>query len=305
VALLRHNLRENVAEPLEADSLALTLARRALGPRTTHAANASVGRQRLVDRIKLLLASDLARRWSLGEIAAEVRGSPVYLTQVFQQVEGLPLYRYQLRLRLARALDLLAQYSDLTTLSLDLGFSSHSHFSAASPGLRAFALGFQAVGVASLGPVDKVAKDFDSDALSRVVYWSHPTSCPWRAMSWLRNLCRFGRNSMRIRSGSDGGKTVEVCCDECAQKLKEAHASVTAARGLSDGGIIAAEPVVQHRAEEFGRCCPRKAARPLQHLDAGGAGPSPTAVPRRSRRVAGRSQTQTALPMASAFRSPW
>ena len=58
-------------------------------------------------------------------------GSPVYLTQVFQQVEGLPLYRYQLRLRLARALDLLATYDDLTALSLDLGFSSHSHFSAA------------------------------------------------------------------------------------------------------------------------------------------------------------------------------
>jgi hypothetical protein len=27
-----------------------------------------------------------------------------------------------------------------------------------------------------------------------------------------------------------GGKTVEVCCDECAQKLKEAHASAAAGR---------------------------------------------------------------------------
>ena len=131
VALLRHTLHRNIAEPLEAESLALTLVQRVLGPRTTHAAGASIGRQRLVDRIKLVLASDLARRWTLAEIATEVRGSPVYLTQVFQQVEGLPLYRYQLRLRLARALDLLAQYDDLTTLSLDLGFSSHSHFSAA------------------------------------------------------------------------------------------------------------------------------------------------------------------------------
>ncbi|HEU4994038.1 MAG TPA: helix-turn-helix domain-containing protein [Gemmatimonadaceae bacterium] len=130
VALLRHSLRRRIAEPLEAESLALTLAQRALGPRTTHPAGASVGRQRLVDRVKLVLASDLGRRWTLAEIAAEVRGSPVYLTQVFQQVEGLPLYRYQLRLRLARALDLLAQYDDLTALSLDLGFSSHSHFSA-------------------------------------------------------------------------------------------------------------------------------------------------------------------------------
>jgi AraC family transcriptional regulator len=131
VALLRHSLCEKIAEPLEAESLALTLVRRALGPHTTHAAGASRGRQRLVDRTKLVLASDPARRWTLAEIAAEVRGSPVYLTQVFQRVEGLPLYRYQLRLRLARALDLLAQYDDLTTLGLDLGFSSHSHFSAA------------------------------------------------------------------------------------------------------------------------------------------------------------------------------
>ncbi len=131
VALLRHSLREKTAESLEAESLALTLVTRALGPRTTHAAGATVGRQRLVDRIKLVLASDLARRWTLADIASEVRGSPVYLTQVFQQVEGVPLYRYHLRLRLARGLDLLAQYDDLTVLSLDLGFSSHSHFSAA------------------------------------------------------------------------------------------------------------------------------------------------------------------------------
>jgi AraC family transcriptional regulator len=131
VALIGHSLRHNIAEPLEAESLALALVQRALGLRTTHAAGASVGRQLLVDRAKLVLTSDLARRWTLAEIAAEVRCSPVYLTQVFQQVEGLPLYRYQLRLRLARALDLLAHYDDLTTLSLDVGFSSHSHFSAA------------------------------------------------------------------------------------------------------------------------------------------------------------------------------
>jgi AraC family transcriptional regulator len=131
VALLRHSLRLNSAEPLEGESMALTLARRALGPRTVHAPAATAGRRRLVDRTKLVLASDLARRWTLAEIAAEVGGSPVYLTQVFKQVEGLPLYRYQLRLRLARALDLLPQYDDLTSLGLDLGFASHSHFTTA------------------------------------------------------------------------------------------------------------------------------------------------------------------------------
>jgi AraC-like DNA-binding protein len=131
VALLRHSVRQGIAEPLEAESLAVTLARRALGARTAHVPGASAGRQRLADRAKLVLASDPARRWTLAEIAAEVGHSPVYLTQVFQQVEGLPLYRYQLRLRLARALELLPQYDDLTSLSLDLGFYSHSHFSTA------------------------------------------------------------------------------------------------------------------------------------------------------------------------------
>jgi AraC family transcriptional regulator len=129
VAVLRHGLREGIAEPLEAESLALTLVQRALGPRTSHAAGASFGRQRLVDRAKLVLAGDPSRRWKLDEIGAAVGVSPVYLTQAFQQVEGMPLYRYQLRLRLARALDLIPEYDDLTRLALDLGFSTHSHFS--------------------------------------------------------------------------------------------------------------------------------------------------------------------------------
>jgi AraC-like DNA-binding protein len=130
-ALLRHSLNSGVMEPLEAETLTLALVRRALGERTSHVAAGSVGRQKLVDRAKLVLSSDLGRRWTLTEIAAEVGVSPVYLTQVFQQVEGLPLYRYQLQLRLARALDLLGGHIDLTGLALDLGFSSHSHFSAA------------------------------------------------------------------------------------------------------------------------------------------------------------------------------
>lgn len=130
VALLRHSLREGIAEPLEGESLALTLVHRALGPRTTHAAASSGGRQRLVDRAKVVLGRDLARRWTLAEVATEVGVSPVYLTQSFRQVEGVPLYRYQMRLRLARALDLLAQYDDLAALGQDLGFSSHSHFAA-------------------------------------------------------------------------------------------------------------------------------------------------------------------------------
>jgi AraC-like DNA-binding protein len=76
-----------------------------------------------------VLASDLGRRWTLADIAALVGVSPVYLTQLFRQIEGLPLYRYQLQRRLARALDRLGERVDLTELALDLGFSSYGHFS--------------------------------------------------------------------------------------------------------------------------------------------------------------------------------
>jgi AraC family transcriptional regulator len=130
-ALVRHRLARGTTETLEAEDLILSLVSRALGKRTSYAASGSVGRQKLVDRAKLVLSSDLGRRWTLAEIGSAVGVSPVYLTQVFRQVEGLPLYRYQLQLRLARALDLLDDCSDLTSLALDLGFSSYSHFSTA------------------------------------------------------------------------------------------------------------------------------------------------------------------------------
>ena len=131
VALLRHSLRNGVIESLEAETLMFTLVRRAMGLNAKYSSSASHGHRKLAERTKLVLTSDLSRRWTLAEIAAETGGSPVYLTQVFQQVEGMPLYKYQMQLRLARALDLIHQYDDLSALGLDLGFSSHSHFSAA------------------------------------------------------------------------------------------------------------------------------------------------------------------------------
>lgn len=131
VALLRHGLASGGIEALEAESLALALAARSLGPGTAEATRAMPARRRLVDRAKVLLSDDPGRRWTLAAIASEVGGSPVYLTQAFRQVEGIPLYRYHLRLRLARALDLVVDCEDVSALAMDLGFSSHSHFSAA------------------------------------------------------------------------------------------------------------------------------------------------------------------------------
>jgi len=37
--------------------------------------------------------------------------------------------------------------------------------------------------------------------------------------------CELDENSIKVKLG---GKIVEVCCDECARKLREAHASAAA-----------------------------------------------------------------------------
>ena len=36
--------------------------------------------------------------------------------------------------------------------------------------------------------------------------------------------CKLDSNFIKVKIG---GKAVEVCCDDCARKLKEAHASTT------------------------------------------------------------------------------
>jgi hypothetical protein len=39
--------------------------------------------------------------------------------------------------------------------------------------------------------------------------------------------CALDGNATQVKIG---GKTVEVCCDECAHKLREAHTSATAVK---------------------------------------------------------------------------
>lgn len=83
---------------------------------------------RAVRRAKEYLHSHGFDRLSLSQIAAAVGVSPVYLSNEFARTEGLPLYQYQLYLRLVRSLSDLRDCDDITGLALDLGFSSHSHF---------------------------------------------------------------------------------------------------------------------------------------------------------------------------------
>lgn len=85
----------------------------------------------LIKRVKLMLQELATEPLSLQQLAETLGVTPVYLTQAFSRAEGMPLYRYQLHLRLGRAMAELPTTDDITTLALDLGFSSHSHFTTA------------------------------------------------------------------------------------------------------------------------------------------------------------------------------
>ena len=88
-------------------------------------------RNELVERAKRYLSSAAYGRVEVSAVARAVGVSPSYLTRVFRAAENVSLYRYELNLRLARAASLLGSSDDLGRLALDLGFSSHSHFSTA------------------------------------------------------------------------------------------------------------------------------------------------------------------------------
>jgi AraC-like DNA-binding protein len=82
-------------------------------------------------RAKEFLEAELANPIRLRDVGRAAGASPAYLTNIFRRVEGVSLHRYLTQLRLARALAVLPQADDLTALALGIGFSSHSHFSAA------------------------------------------------------------------------------------------------------------------------------------------------------------------------------
>jgi AraC family transcriptional regulator len=78
---------------------------------------------------KAFLARRMSEQVMLTEVAHEVAASPFNFARIFQQQTGLPVHRYLTLLRLKASLQRLFDgEGDLTDLALDLGFSSHSHF---------------------------------------------------------------------------------------------------------------------------------------------------------------------------------
>jgi AraC family transcriptional regulator len=132
--LLAYRLEQRLASPLEAEERALELLARvaqapALPPSSSR--RSRLRHAEMVEATRIHLARDSARSWTLDELARKVYSSPFHLARTFRRLAGMPLHRYEMRARLAAALDeVLDTRRELTAIALELGFSSHSHFTA-------------------------------------------------------------------------------------------------------------------------------------------------------------------------------
>ena len=83
----------------------------------------------LVEAARDVIARQFKDNLSLSEVARQVESSVFHLARVFKARTGFSLHAYRNQLRLRAALERLAEPDvDLIDIALDLGFSSHSHF---------------------------------------------------------------------------------------------------------------------------------------------------------------------------------
>ncbi len=131
--LLARYLRGARTDPLLAEETAIRLVRGVL-PASAAAASArrdgtTASHRHLAVAAQELLAASVDETLGLHEIARSLSVSPFHLARVFRRETGYSLHDYRTQLRLRLALEqLAASRGDLGRLALDLGFSSHSHF---------------------------------------------------------------------------------------------------------------------------------------------------------------------------------
>lgn len=127
-AALAHAGADRLAVEESACALCHDILHRDATPQTPLSAAA----RRLARRAQEALLADPADDAGLAALAARLGCSPFHLARVFRRAFGLCLTDYRTRLRLALALDRLADgANDLAALACELGFSHHSHFGAA------------------------------------------------------------------------------------------------------------------------------------------------------------------------------
>ena len=116
----------------EAVGLAIERARSFHGLRGKGREATRAAHREIVDQTKELLAARFRERLTMGEIASAIGVSRFHLSRVFRSSTGFSLHGYRNQLRLRAALERIADsQARLPGLASELGFSSHSHFTAA------------------------------------------------------------------------------------------------------------------------------------------------------------------------------
>lgn len=83
----------------------------------------------IVEAARDVIARGFKTNLALTEIAREAGSSVFHLARMFKLRTGFSLHAYRTQLRLREALELMRDANvDLIDIALDLGFSSHSHF---------------------------------------------------------------------------------------------------------------------------------------------------------------------------------
>jgi AraC-like DNA-binding protein len=133
--LLWRRLARAEADEFEAEALGLDLLNLSLksvrGSGPAPRPQSQARRTRALERIKEAVALAPARKWSVAGLAEVAHLSPFHLCRTFREMVGTSIYAYVLHERLAQTLDAVLDCDDdLTTIALDAGFNSHSHFTA-------------------------------------------------------------------------------------------------------------------------------------------------------------------------------
>jgi AraC family transcriptional regulator len=131
--LLVRYLRLSQRDPLLAEEAAGTLVVAALAPTLRDArprrSRTARAHRELAEAAKTELAASICRPVSLQQLAQRLHSSAFHLARVFRAETGFSLHGFRQTLQVRAGLDrLTSDADDLTALALDLGFSSHSHF---------------------------------------------------------------------------------------------------------------------------------------------------------------------------------
>jgi AraC-like DNA-binding protein len=121
--------KQSPGDPLAIEEEVLTLAARLFNSREAEPLPHDRHCRTVVDRTIEYLGGHYLESMSLVSVAREVGAAPTYVSRLFRRVVGCTMHAFREELRLRRSLDLLPESKgDVIRVAVDLGFSSHSHF---------------------------------------------------------------------------------------------------------------------------------------------------------------------------------